>query len=637
VPAGTMRSRVLDPVVLVASLGFIALLAVVLRLTGVPLHQSQISTALAALLLVAASTLLSVANGLVLLFLVPPLFNGEDLRPYFWLLEAFVYLVLAIGFGACWRRRQPLRFPGAPCFLLFLASTVLSFPLDLKELWLEAHVLPWREVLEGVRRSDLAANLFYVRTVLNVLSGIGLYVLVVNQRWTHEAALRLATAATALFVVVTLTGLWLYQFEVAPHATFLTVWLGGRITGGFSGLGFNISYYGQYALAYLPLAGLVLVEPAPAWAQGIASVALLTSPFLVIITNQRAAYLVYVVELALLVWMTGARQKYGVSRARVVLLAAVGGVTLALVLFPGLRSRLVERIASLWWEGDFYRQEVLRVAWQMILQQPVLGIGSGRFAHDFPRYSVMPLSTHDLYVQLLAEQGAVGLGSFLALLVVTLGPVLVGQHRLGEERPAVLALLVSLGGWLVFGIPQYTFLLRSMQVYFWIALGLVVALGAGRAALPRPSLRSMGAAVVILIAGAGLRLHEATARPVPRGLTIGLYGSDGDETRWTGGGALMVVPVEGRVLRLPLGFPIPPIPGRPQTAAVSLDGINIRTITFGSPNATWTTVEIPVSKPLGSTVRVEIRTAFTFIPAVRGMSSDSRRLGVLTKAVTWTR
>ena len=70
------------------------------------------------------------------------------------------------------------------------------------------------------------------------------------------------------------------------------------------------------------------------------------------------------------------------------------------------------------------------------------------------------LSSHNLYAQFLAEQGLFGLASFLALLGVTAGGAVRARGRLGEVRPVVLFLLVSLGAWLGYGLLQYTFLLR---------------------------------------------------------------------------------------------------------------------------------------------------------------------------------
>lgn len=296
-----MNARVRDPLVLLLAPALIAVFAVALRLARLPPAHAEQLTAVAVLLVFVTGVLLSSANGLVLLFLLPPLFNGEDQRPYFFLLEVLVYLTLATGFVTRLWRRRPLVFPHAPFFIFYVLSTVISLPLDLREMWLEIEV-----ARRGARfgtapsRASSPPKLFYVRTVLNVLSGIALYVLVVNERWVPGTVARLAVAVTAVSAGVTALGSLLYWVPVAPGATFLTVWLGGELTGGFTGLGFNVSYFAQYALAYLPLAGVVLVERAPHWAKALALAALVLTPYALLATYQRGAYVVLLVEFGLL-------------------------------------------------------------------------------------------------------------------------------------------------------------------------------------------------------------------------------------------------------------------------------------------------------------------------------------------------
>jgi len=640
------RHVVLDPLVLVVCLGLIAVLAVSLHLVHVPPHRAQHVMAIVVILFFLGSVLLSSTNGLVLLFLLPPFFNGEDERPYFFLLEFLVYLTLVRGFVPILWRRPSLVFPYAPFFLLFLVSTVVSLPLNLKEAWLEVQVISWPEILEGIRRSILTDNLFYVRTVLNVMSGIALYVLVVNQRWTRETFLRLAVAATLLYTVVTLTGLWLYWFAFSPGKVFLTLWLGGETTGGFTGLGFNVSYFAQYALAYLPLVGLVLVERTGLWAKGRAVAVLLVSGYTLLVTYQRGGYIVSIVVLGLL-FLVGLSLRHGTwspASGTLVVGTASAGVLIAsalLVLTP-LGPRVLEKMLMLWQVGDPYRTHVLGVAWRMFMDQPLLGVGSGRFAYFFESYSGDPsfhwgsLSTHNLYAQLLAEQGTLGLLSFLAILLVSLGPILLRQRNLSEVRPAVLFLLVSLGSWLTYGWLQYTFLMRSMQIYFWITLALLVSLSSTAVNPVRVPRRWIAALLAIVAVAGALRVQEITARPVPVGYSWGFHDWQRGEVRWTRGGAVLNLRVEGRALRLTLAGPDPQVTGRPQTVSVWLDGTPVQQMTLDTPGWTgWRTTEIPVNKPVGSTVLLQIRAGYSFVPASLGLNEDTRRLGVLMRPITW--
>lgn len=630
---------VIDPVVLVGGLGLLAAFAVALLWSGASLHTAQQATAVALLLAVLAALLLSPQNGLLLLFLVPAVTNGEDYQPYFFLLEVLVYLTVFAGFARHWWRHQSLRLPHAGVVSLLLVSTLISFPLNPAELWLEMRIASWPEIVEGVRRADLWSNFFYVRTVLNVASGIALYTLAVNSRWNRELLVRLATAATLLFGMVTLVGLvWA---GLLTSRLFLTLHFRGDVSGGFSGVGFNTSYFAQYALAYLPLFLLVLVQRVPAWAKGVAVGSVILSGYTILTTYQRGAYVVLAVDLLFLALVgRGLPSREG---SRLAARAATGGLALLLVGLLGLTpigSAAYRRMLALWQSGDPYREHALGVAWRMFLDQPLLGIGAGRYADVFQSYSSRAaqfrwgsLSSHNLYAQLLAEQGSLGLLSFLALLGVTLLPALRRQRQLGAARPVVLFLLVSLGGWLVYGLFQYTFLLRSMQVYFWIALGLVVAMTGDDLRSWRIPRTVLVALLLVTLAAGGIRAYAAGTRPIPPGTAVGVFGWQPGDVRWTKSRAHLVVPVKGRVLRLWLAFPIVGVIGRPQTVEVTLDGRLVHRIVLDTPE--WKLVELPVAGPRGSTAHVGIRAGYTVIPAALGLNRDTRRLGVLMRPVAW--
>jgi hypothetical protein len=262
---------------------------------------------------------------------------------------------------------------------------------------------------------------------------------------------------------------------------------------------------------------------------------------------------------------------------------------------------------------------------------------AGRYAGEFPSYNPEPtfrvgsLSAHNLYAQFLAEQGLLGLGAFLALVAVTVVPILRARSRFRMEGPGVLFLLVSLGAWLTYGFLQYTFLMRSMQVYFWITLGLVAALAPHPLPRPRVPRRWVVAGVGVLLVLLGLRAHVALTRPLPAGLAVGVYAPEGG-ARWTRSGAAFVVPVQGRVLRLSVSTPLVTV-GGPQTVDLSLDGVPVKRLTLDTPNGG--VAEIPVDRPRGSQVVLRLRTSYTIVLAKRGLGQDQRPLGVQVWPIQW--
>jgi O-antigen ligase len=628
-----------DPVAVVLALGLVGVAGAGLVLGGVPLRLAQPLTAAAFLLVSVGLIVRSTANGIVLLFLLPPFFNGDNDLPYFWLLDTVLLFTLLRGFaGHLWWRR-PLAFPRAPVFVLFLLSAVISLPLDLRALWLEVQVSPWSDVLETLRRGGLPGRLAYVRAVLNVASGIALCVLVVNRPWPPAVLRRLATAITLLLAISVTLGFGAYWAPTATRPTFVTVWLGGTLNRGFPGLGFNVSYFAQFVLAYLPLVGLVLAERSARWAMalGLAVLPLVCSA--VLLTRQRGAYLVLVLELVLLLvvglrarWSGAAPRRGGLVPGAIATVVTVA----ALLAFTQIGETVRGSILEKWQQGDEVRTHLLAVTARMFADQPLLGIGSGRFFDLFPLYSSRPemqfgsWSAHNLYAQLLAEQGAVGLLSLLALIGITLGPAARAVRR-GTASPALAFFLVSLATWLVYGVLQYTFLLRAMQLYFWIALGVVVALSPAPARPPRLGRRWRAVGLAVLVVIAGVRLHAVMLRPAPG--AWGFHDWQPGEMRWTRGGAWLALPVGGPILRLTFAGPDPRITGRPQQVLVTLDGVRVGWISLAP--GIWTTLDVPVGKPVGTTVLLQLRPAYTFIPAALGINDDSRRLGVLVKPLLW--
>ena len=635
-----------DPVALVLGLVVVGLVPGGLRAVGLPLQRVQLTTAAVVALFFLLAVLRSPANGLVLLYLVPPLFNGEDGRPYFWLLELLVYATLGAGFAVrlC-RRRLPL-VPHAPLLLLLLVATVVSVPLTLRELWLQIQVSPWREVLEGIRRADLWEDLFYVRTVFNVASGIGLAVLVANESWSRHRVVRLAVAATLIYAGVAMLGLWCYWFPFAPGRTFAMLWVGGDAMGGFQGLGFNVSYFAQYALPYVPLVVLALIESKSAWIRAVAMFGLLVTAYTIPATRQRAAYVLLGLELAALLaaWVLWWRHTRSGRAAALAIPVGAIVVTLAGVLaFTRVGPDALRRVRELSQQGDAYRRIALSVTRRMFLDEPALGTGSGRFAGEFWRYHPDPamqygsLSAHNLYGQFLAEQGTIGLACFLALVTVVVLGAARRAHGHTEQRTVLFLLLTSLGIWLAYGCVQYTFLMRSMQAYFWITVGLLVALAPSTSGTRRwrPWLAALA---VVLILGA-VRVNTALHRPVPIGYTWGFHRGEAENPRWTRGGAVLNLPAQGPVLVLSFAFPVAHVTTRPQRVTVLVDGVEVRRLEvrrlgFRSPSD-WEVVEVPIDKALGAPVLVQARVAYSIVPADLGVNADTRRLGVLMKEPSW--
>jgi hypothetical protein len=128
----------------------------------------------------------------------------------------------------------------------------------------------------------------------------------------------------------------------------------------------------------------------------------------------------------------------------------------------------------------------------------------------------------------------------------------------------------------------------------------------------------------------GVRLHTLSQWSIAP--SWGLHPSEGDR-RWTAGGAWFTIPVEGRVLRVTLSGPDPRWIGRAQEVRLRLDGAPVARLRLDGVG--WRTLDVPVDRPLGAAVRVEIGVAYSFVPAELGLDADTRRLGVALQPVQW--
>ncbi|HEX6824103.1 MAG TPA: O-antigen ligase family protein [Candidatus Sulfotelmatobacter sp.] len=145
------------------------------------------------------------------------------------------------------------------------------------------------------------------------------------------------------------------------------------------------------------------------------AVLLAAVPIAILATLTRAVWLSFagaLVAVAILFWR---------CRCRRVLLAIqiVAAAALALLFSSEqLRSTLNDRLNE---EGPIeFRQAVYNGAWDMFLERPLLGWGFHRMPDELPRhvagYQEKILYPHNTYLELLAEQGALGFGLYAWLM-----------------------------------------------------------------------------------------------------------------------------------------------------------------------------------------------------------------------------
>lgn len=139
------------------------------------------------------------------------------------------------------------------------------------------------------------------------------------------------------------------------------------------------------------------------------------------------------------------------------------------------------------------RKLLMGTAWRMFEDHPVVGVGAGNYDVYFDEYAARVGSPvheyedigrshypHNLYLQIAAETGLLGLGAFGAALLLTFGYLRRAEAAyFAADRETCAALAsafqIALFGYLVTGL----FLHGHFQRYLWVLLGLSAALARG--------------------------------------------------------------------------------------------------------------------------------------------------------------
>jgi O-antigen ligase len=180
------------------------------------------------------------------------------------------------------------------------------------------------------------------------------------------------------------------------------------------------------------------------------------------------------------------------------------------------------------------------IAFRMFLDHPILGVGPGNYpllyasyARDLGIDGRILRNPHNMFLQLAAESGILGLGSFLAIGAAAYTALNRARKQYAQKHPMyaafATALIISLGVRYLNGLWNDL----SYERYLWLLIGLAMAStqiqfpvvrgerkspagsGAGSGAgtssdVPRPPMRES------LLGDAGFNLHDEATQPQPR-------------------------------------------------------------------------------------------------------------------------
>jgi O-antigen ligase len=257
---------------------------------------------------------------------------------------------------------------------------------------------------------------------------------------------------------------------------------GGRAEGPVSA-----NYYAILLVLLVPMAVDRMIHAGTRRLRIFAGLTLLLVLASIVFTYSRGALVALgVVALLLIVWL---------KLRRVVILGAV-----ALLILPfALPREYIERASTFGQVFGILRGEMpqdfairgrlseVTSAAMMFRDAPLVGVGYGNFELHYPRYARdlaldgrnTDRAAHNLYLEIAAETGIVGLLVFCLLLGYAAHGVWRAHRRLEQEdEPDVSRLLVGFGIGLVGYLTGSLFLHLSYPRYFWLLIGISLGLDA---------------------------------------------------------------------------------------------------------------------------------------------------------------
>jgi O-antigen ligase len=304
--------------------------------------------------------------------------------------------------------------------------------------------------------------------------------------WTRRLAINCLVIATAL--ALTFVGIGFVEYATRHLFWNPKVIASNQFESYFrvNSLFFDPNIYGRFLAVVMALLAAVLL-----WSRtwrtllgtSVVLAILLAGLVLTFSQSSLAALLVACVVLAALRW-----------RAGPVLIGAGAVLAVGLVValaFPSVTKVDLGSGRSLK-KATSGRTDLIEGGVKMFLDRPILGYGSGSFAETFRKRehtsdARAASASHTIPITIAAEQGVIGLASYLFVLFTSFTLVLQGLGRLrGDDPPAELiargAIAAAFTGLVVHTLAYAAFLEDPLT---WTLLGAAIGLRFSSAAAPR--------------------------------------------------------------------------------------------------------------------------------------------------------
>jgi O-antigen ligase len=220
--------------------------------------------------------------------------------------------------------------------------------------------------------------------------------------------------------------------------------------GRLKGAGLNPNQLGTYLVVAVLFAGTLAANRRwPASARTAWLVVAALGGLAAFMTLSRGALVGLAAALVVTPLVIGRGRRF--AAVIVIAAAVVGSFTWYAVVAP---AHAVERITNPERGGGSGREDLWRVGWRMVEDQPLIGVGAGNFPEASIHYLLRPGSTqrdefivdekkvaHNIYLTVLSELGAVGLAVFLMIIGQCLRCALRAGRRFAQRGDPTMELI----------------------------------------------------------------------------------------------------------------------------------------------------------------------------------------------------
>ena len=145
---------------------------------------------------------------------------------------------------------------------------------------------------------------------------------------------------------------------------------------------------------------------------------------------------------------------------------------IGIFVFPPLRDRFILITQK---GGDASRYDLWKIAIEMFKASPITGCGLGLFMDNYSKYTHSEIKyAHNCYLQILAETGIIGFGSFLMFIGSSLFKLF--KKFKNNSDPVFLGAFLGLIAFLVHAFFDTQLYSLQLSIFFWFLIGSLMVL-----------------------------------------------------------------------------------------------------------------------------------------------------------------